>query len=199
MTQVQAGRATGRWRSVTRSPVVRILGRSFLVAVSVMLVAFSLMRLAPGDPVVVLLGDQATNENIANMRALLGLNGSYPEQLVHYLQGLAAGDMGRSVVFGVPVTTLIGQALPVTLQLMLVAILLTVVVAVPLAVYVALHPTGRVASLFLVGSSFFVSMPAFFVGLMALLVAAVWLKIAPVAGITATFRAPSSTCGCRRS
>lgn len=184
MTQVQAGRATGRWRSVTRSPVVRILGRSFLVAVSVMLVAFSLMRLAPGDPVVVLLGDQATNENIANMRALLGLNGSYPEQLVHYLQGLAAGDMGRSVVFGVPVTTLIGQALPVTLQLMLVAILLTVVVAVPLAVYVALHPTGRVASLFLVGSSFFVSMPAFFVGLMALLVAAVWLKIAPVAEIT---------------
>src|SRR4051794_29560201 len=148
-----------------------------------MVVAFSLMRLAPGDPVVVLLGDQATTENIANMRELLGLNGSYPEQLLHYVQGLAAGDMGRSVVFGVPVTTLIGQALPVTLQLMLVAIILTVVVAVPLAVYVALHPRGRIASLFLVGSSFFVSMPAFFVGLMALLVAAVWLKIAPVAGV----------------
>ncbi len=81
--------------SVTRSPFFRILGRSFLVAVSVMLVAFSLMRLAPGDPVVVLLGDQATTENIADMRALLGLNGSYPEQLVHYVQGLASGDMGK--------------------------------------------------------------------------------------------------------
>src|SRR6476646_7012168 len=149
-----------------------------------MLVAFSLMRLAPGDPVVVLLRDPATAENIHRMRTLLGLDGTYPEQLLHYLQGLAAGNMGNSVVFGVPVTTLIGQAMPVTLQLMLVAILLTVVVAVPLAVYVALHPTGRIASLFLVGSSFFVSMPAFFVGLMALLVAAVWLKIAPVAGIT---------------
>jgi peptide/nickel transport system permease protein len=133
--------------------------------------------------VVVLLGAQATDANIAAMRATLGLDGSYPEQLVHYIQGLAGGDMGISVVFGVPVTRLIGQAMPVTLQLMLVSILLTVFLAVPLAVYVALHPKGRVASVFLIGSSFFVSMPAFFVGLMALLVAAVWLKIAPVAGI----------------
>jgi peptide/nickel transport system permease protein len=171
------------FRFATRSPVLRILGRSLLVAVSVMVVAFSLMRLSPGDPVVVLLGDQATEENIARMRTALGLNGNYLDQLVTYLRGLASGDMGNSIVYGVPVTTLIGQAVPVTLQLMLVSILLTVVVAVPLSVYVALHPTGRVASLFLVGSSFFVSMPAFFVGLIALLVAAVWLKVAPVAGI----------------
>jgi peptide/nickel transport system permease protein len=148
-----------------------------------MLVAFSLMRIAPGDPVVVLLGDQATEENIAAMRATLGLDGSYPEQLFRYVQGLARGDMGESIVFGVPVLTLIAQAVPVTLQLMLVSVLVTVVVAVPLSVYVALHPGGRAASLFLIGSSFFVSMPAFFVGLMALLVAAVWLKVAPVAGM----------------
>ncbi len=89
--------------------------------------------------------------------------------------------------------------MPVTLQLMLVSILLTVFVAVPLAVYVALHPTGRIASLFLIGSSFFVSMPAFFVGLMALLVAAVWLKVAPVSRDgRRTCPAPSSTCGSRR-
>ena len=148
-----------------------------------MLVSFSLMRLAPGDPVTVLLGENATLENVARMRELLGLNGSYLDQLATYLSGIASGSLGQSVVFGVPVTTLIGQALPVTLQLMLVSMLLTVVVAVPLAVYVAVHPTGRIASLFLVGSSFFVSMPVFFVGLIALLVAAVWLKIAPVAGI----------------
>lgn len=172
-----------RRRSPTRSPILRILGRSFLVAVSVMLVSFTLMRLTPGDPVVTLLGDQATTENIAHMRTLLGLNGSYPEQLVTYLSGLAHGNMGNSVVFGVPVTTLLGQAMPITLQLMLVSITITVVVAVPLAVYVALHPTGRIASLFLVGSSIFVSMPSFFVGLLALLIAAVWLKVAPVAGI----------------
>jgi peptide/nickel transport system permease protein len=180
---VRARRVTKPFGRLTRSPILRILARSFMVAVSVMLVAFSLMRIAPGDPVVVLLGDQATEENIAAMRTALGLDGSYPEQLANYLQGLAGGDMGKSIAFGVPVTRLIAQAMPVTLQLMLVSILLTVFVAVPLAVYVALHPTGRVASLFLIGSSFFVAMPAFFVGLMALLVAAVWLKVAPVAGM----------------
>ncbi len=148
-----------------------------------MLVAFSLMRLSPGDPVVVLLGDNATDASIARMRAQLGLDGSIPEQLVRYLEGIAQGDLGRSVVFGTPVSTLIGQAMPVTLQLMLVSILMTIFVAVPVAVYVALHPRGRVASLFLIGSSFSVSLPGFFVGLMALLVAAVWLKVAPVAGI----------------
>jgi peptide/nickel transport system permease protein len=64
-----------------------------------------------------------------------------------------------------------------------VAITMTVLFAIPISVYVALHPRGRFASLFLLGSSFFVSMPAFFIGLLALLIAAVWLKIAPVAGI----------------
>ncbi len=171
------------YRVAARSPLLRILGRSLFVAVAVMLVAFSLMRLAPGDPVVVLLGDNATDESIALMRTQLGLNGSYPEQLATYLGGLARGDMGKSVVFGVSVSRLIGQALPVTLQLMLVSITMTVLFAIPISVYVALHPRGRVASLFLIGSSFFVSMPAFFIGLLALLIAAVWLKIAPVAGM----------------
>lgn len=167
----------------TRSPVLRILVRSALVAVSVMLVSFSLMRLTPGDPVVALLGENATDESIARLRTLLGLNGTVPEQFVTYIGNLLRGDMSDSIVFGVPVTTLIGRAVPVTLQLMLVSMVFTVLLAVPIAVYVALHPRGRFASAFLIASSFFVSMPAFFVGLLALLIAAVWLKIAPVAGI----------------
>jgi peptide/nickel transport system permease protein len=130
-----------------------------------------------------LLGDQATPELIAKMHEQLGLNGSYLEQLAHYLAGLAHGDMGKSLVYDVPVTTLIAQAVPVTLQLMLVSITMTVVFAVPIAVYVALNPKGRPASAFLVAASLFVSTPAFFSGLMALLIASVWLKIAPVAGI----------------
>jgi peptide/nickel transport system permease protein len=183
LTQVNGRRVTRPLGRVARSPIARILGRSLLVATSVMLVAFSLMRLSPGDPVVVLLGENATEESIARMREQLGLNGTLPEQLFRYLGGLTQGDLGDSVVFSTPVSTLIGQAVPVTLQLMLVSIALTVFVAVPIAVYVALHPRGRVARLFLIGSSFSVSMPGFFVGLLALLVAAVWLKIAPVAGM----------------
>ena len=67
--------------SPTRSPILRIAGRAFLVSIAVMLVSFSLMRLSPGDPVTVLLGENATDEAIANMREQLGLNGTFLEQL----------------------------------------------------------------------------------------------------------------------
>ena len=148
-----------------------------------MIVSFSLMRLSPGDPVTVLLGENATDEAIANMREQLGLNGTFLEQLVNYVGGLLQGDLGESIVFSTPVTELIAAAMPVTLSLMLVTIIFTLLMAVPIAVYVGQHPRGKVASVFLVSSSFFVSSPSFFVGLMALLIFAVWLDIAPVAGI----------------
>jgi peptide/nickel transport system permease protein len=152
----------------------------------VMLVSFTLIRLSPGDPVTVLLGENATDEAIASMREQLGLTGTFPEQLARYLGGLARGDLGRSIVFSTPVTTLIAQAMPVTLSLMLVTISLTLLFAVPIAVYVGQHPRGKIASIFLVSSTFFLSSPSFFVGLMALLIFAVWLDIAPVAGIQGT-------------
>jgi peptide/nickel transport system permease protein len=172
--------------SPTRSPILRIIGRAFLVSIAVMLVSFTLIRLSPGDPVTVLLGENATDEAIASMREQLGLTGTFPEQLGRYLGGLARGDLGRSIVFSTPVTTLIAQAMPVTLSLMLVTISLTLLFAVPIAVYVGQHPRGKIASIFLVSSTFFLSSPSFFVGLMALLIFAVWLDIAPVAGIQGT-------------
>jgi peptide/nickel transport system permease protein len=170
----------------TRSPVLRIIGRAFLVSVAVMLVSFSLMRLSPGDPVTVLLGENATDEAIATMREQLGLNGTFLEQLARYVGGLVRGDLGRSVVFSTPVTTLIAAAMPVTLSLMLVTISMTLLLAVPIAVYVGQHPRSKLAAVFLVSSTFFLSSPSFFVGLMALLIFAVWLDIAPVAGIQGT-------------
>jgi peptide/nickel transport system permease protein len=170
----------------TRSPALRIIGRAVVVSIAVMLVSFSLMRLSPGDPVTVLLGENATDQAIENMREQLGLNGSFLDQLAKYLGGLARADLGRSVVFASPVTALIGAAMPVTLSLMLVTILMTLVLAVPIAVYIGQHPRSKFANVFLVASSFFVSTPSFFVGLMALLIFAVWLKIAPVAGIVGT-------------
>ena len=151
-----------------------------------MLVSFSLMRLSPGDPVTVLLGENATDESIATLREQLGLNGTFPEQLVRYLGDLVRGDLGDSVVFRTPVTTLITAAMPVTLSLMLVTITMTLLLAVPIAVYVGQHPRSKFATFFLVASSFFVSSPSFFVGLMALLIFAVWLGVAPVAGIVGT-------------
>jgi len=126
------------------------------------------------------------DQAIANMREQLGLNGTFLEQLARYVGGLFRGDLGKSVVFSSPVTSLIGAALPVTLSLMLVTITFTVVLAVPLAVYIGQHPSGKLATVFLFLSSFFVSTPAFFVGLLALLIFAVRLGIAPVAGIQGT-------------
>lgn len=181
MSAVQA--RVGGLRLPTRAPLLRIVLRAILVAAAVTWVSFSLIRLTPGDPAILLLGDQATDELLARMREQLGLNGSYFEQLGRYAAGLLRGDLGKSVVFSAPVTQLIGQAVPITLQLMLVAISMTVLFAVPIGVFVALNPKGRLASVFLVLASLFVSTPGFFTGLMGILIAAVWLKVAPVAGI----------------
>jgi ABC-type dipeptide/oligopeptide/nickel transport system permease component len=168
---------------LTRSPLLRIVGRAVVVSAAVLLISFSLMRLSPGDPVTVLLGENATDEAIANMREQLGLNGTFFEQLAHYVGGLLHGDLGQSISFSTPVTTLIAAALPVTLSLMLVTIVFTVALSIPVALFVGQHPRGKVAKVFLVVSSFFVSTPAFFTGLIGLLIFAVTLKVAPVAGI----------------
>src|SRR4051794_34447346 len=83
-------------RQIARSRPLRRLGRSILVGFGVMCVSFGLIRFIPGDPVALMLGDMATPENIANMRAALGLNGTLPEQFLSYAGHLLQGDLGTS-------------------------------------------------------------------------------------------------------
>jgi len=158
------------------------LGRAFLVSFGVMLVAFLLLRLAPGDPAAVLLGDLATPEALAELRAELGLNGSFSEQLARYLGKIMRGDLGTSLASNQPVIALIGRALPVTLWLVALTAAIALLLAVPLGLVAALHHRTWFGHAFRAAVSLLLATPVFFSGLILILFFAMQLQVAPVAG-----------------
>ncbi len=117
------------------------LARRLLSTLPVLLVVavlvFLILRLTPGDPAAVLAGDQATTEQIAMIRANLGLDRSIPEQFLIWFGHLLQGDLGQSYYYKMEVTDLIAQRIEPTLSLALITITIAVLVAVPLGVLAA--------------------------------------------------------------
>src|SRR6185295_20178382 len=87
------------------------------VVVGVVTLMFFLIRLAPGDPALLLVGPTATEEQVAAQRQALGLDRPLPEQYVAWLGRFVRGDWGRSIATGRPVRDLLGEAVPATLAL----------------------------------------------------------------------------------
>ena len=114
----------------------RLLGTlPVLLVVSVLV--FLMLRLTPGDPAAVLAGDAASTEQIARIRANLGLDRSVPEQYAIWFGHVVTGDLGQSYYYKTPVTTLIAQRLEPTVSLATLTIVIAVIVAVPLGVLAA--------------------------------------------------------------
>ena len=117
------------------------LARRLLSTLPVLLVVavlvFLILRLTPGDPAAVLAGDAATTEQIALIRANLGLDRSIPEQFAIWFGHLLQGDLGQSYYYKMPVTELIAQRIEPTLSLAVITITIAVLVAVPLGVLAA--------------------------------------------------------------
>ena len=103
---------------------------------SVML--FILLKLTPGDPVLIILGERATAQNYEALRHDLGLDQPYPVQYLAWIGHVAQGDFGKSLRNGAPVRGEIQSRLPATLQLGIAALLLSVVVALPLGILSAM-------------------------------------------------------------
>jgi peptide/nickel transport system permease protein len=150
-----------------------------LLAMSVFV--FLLIRLVPGDPVRTMLGFRATPENVATVRAQLHLDESLPSQYVAWLTGILSGDLGQDYVSGVSVSTLIGQRLPVTAELTLLAMVFGIVVGVPLGVLASRghRLTRRLADGFVVGG---VAVPDFWLGTLLVLLFAATLGWLPPSG-----------------
>lgn len=149
-----------------------------LVAVSV----FLLMRLIPGDPAQLMLGDAATPEEVEALRRSMGLEEALPLQFVHWAGAALTGDLGRSITNGLPVLPLILDRFSVTALIVLVAVGLAVLIAVPLGMLAA-WKQNRPADLAVVGfATLMLSIPSFWLGLILLLVFGVWLRWLPVVG-----------------
>lgn len=163
--------------------VVRSLAVAFIVAT----VAFSILRLAPGDPVATILGDQATPEAVARLRSQLGLDGNLLQQYLAFIGGLFQGDLGVSVTSRVPVVTIIVNSIGPTLALIAVSSVIGFLVSVPLGLFLALRPRSVLTKSVNFVSTLSLSTPGFYLGLIALMLFAVALGIAPVAGYDPSF------------
>ena len=167
--------------------VARRLLRAVLVAWGVSLVAFALVRIVPGDPVAVLLGDLASEERIQRLREELHLTGSFVNQYLGYMSDLLKLDFGRSIMTTRPVLTGIGDTLPVTLWLTGFGMLVAVVIALPLGVVGGLTRSNLYRLSFNLLSSALIATPVFVSGVLLLLPFAVWLRWVPVAGYEYAF------------
>jgi peptide/nickel transport system permease protein len=151
-----------------------LLGISFLV--------FMLMHIAPGDPISLLLGDDATPADIERTRRELGLDKPLMVQYWDFLTRAVQGDFGRSLKFNEPVMKLVVERLPATLELAFISLIVAIIIAVPLGVYSAIKHNSLFdhagMSVALIG----VSLPNFWLGIMLIYFLGGQLNLLPVAG-----------------
>jgi peptide/nickel transport system permease protein len=164
------------------SYTLRRLAATIPVMGVVALFVFSLLYLSPGDPAAVIAGDIATADDIARIRAKLGLDQPYFERFGTWLWALAHGDLGTSIFTGLPVTTLIGQRVEPTLALTLCTLLVAVALAVPLGVIAAARAGSFVDRMVMALSVLGFSVPVFVLAYGLVLLFAVGLEWLPVQG-----------------
>lgn len=153
-----------------------------LTAAAAVVATFVMLRIAPGDPISVLLGDMATDAEIAAAREAYGLDQPVWQQLLIYMRRAMTLDFGHSISQGVPVYELVLSRLPATALLAAATMALVIVVAIPLGVLAAVYKGGlvdRIAN----GSAFvMISLPEFWVGIVLILLFSRWLGWLPSGG-----------------
>jgi peptide/nickel transport system permease protein len=160
--------------------------RRVLATIPVMLIVtvfvFALLRIAPGDPAATIAGDNATSEDIARVRASLGLDKPIVEQLAIWVSSLAEGDLGTSIYSRLPVTKLIGQRLEPTLLLTLTTLIIAVGVAVPLGVLAAWKAGTWIDRAVMLFAVLGFSLPVFWLGFLFIYGFSIKLQWLPVQG-----------------
>ncbi|MEJ5202552.1 MAG: ABC transporter permease [Anaerolineales bacterium] len=149
------------------------------VVIGILLVTFTIVRLIPGDPCVVMLGEKATREKCDEFMARYGMDKPIPVQFVRYLSNLAQGDFGNSLRFGRPVVDLIAERLPMTIELTIGAMLFSTFFGILLGIISALKRNTIIDTVTMILANIGISMPVFWLGLMLAYVFALLLKDTP--------------------
>lgn len=163
-------------------PFLARLLHVLVVLVVVSLATVLLLDLMPGDPAAVMLGESATPERVAALRAQLGLDEPFFQRYFDWVGGLLHGDLGHSIVSGRPVLEDIMSRLAVTLELAVLATVLAVAVSIPAAVYCAYRTDRLFDRAWTTATSLFVSIPGFVAGVLLAYVFAVQLGLLPLLG-----------------
>ena len=135
-----------------------------------------------GDPVDMLVPENATVEQVESARARLGLDKPLPVQYGIFLKDVLHGNFGKSYTYGKPAMGLIMERMPATLELVAIAALLVLIIAIPLGVYAGAYPKRRSSKIIMSGSILGISLPSFWVGMMMIYIFAVMLRALPASG-----------------
>ncbi|HEU6450287.1 MAG TPA: ABC transporter permease [Gemmatimonadaceae bacterium] len=166
--------------------MLSFLARRVLLAIptlfGVLVVVFALLYVAPGDPVMEMVGERADSATIARLREELKLDEPLPTQFAHYAGGVLRGDLGRSYITNRPIVSDIRERFPRTLQLAASAMLLAAVVGITIGVLAAARPNGWFDRLSLALAYLGISFPVYWVGLILILFVAVGLRWLPPSG-----------------
>jgi ABC-type dipeptide/oligopeptide/nickel transport system permease component len=164
--------------------VLRRLLLAVFVLWGVATVVFIVVRMVPADPALLIAGQTATPAQLAELRHEMGLDQPLLLQYLQYLGRVATGDFGSSYLQGVPASTMIGQTLPNTALLAVLACALALVVSFPLGLLAALRVNGFADRVVTTMSLVVQALPGFWVGVVLLLIFSRTLKWLPSAGLS---------------
>ena len=166
--------------------MIRLVGRRLLgtlpTLLGVLVVAFLLLNVAPGDPVAAMVGERADAATMARLRAELRLDDPLPARFGHYVWGIVRGDLGRSYITARPIAQDLKERFPKTAELALAAMTLAALAGITLGVLSAVRPGGAFDRIAMLLSYLGVSFPVYWVGLLLILVFAVALRWLPPSG-----------------
>ena len=149
----------------------------------VVTVVFLLLRLIPGDPAEFIMGDYATKEGLALLRAQMGLDLPLYKQYAIFIADWAKGDMGRSLISGQPALKEVLSVFPYSIHLATAGMFIATVVGIPLGVFSAIRQNTLVDYSAMAVALFGVSMPVFWIGIMAILLFSYYLPYFPATGL----------------
>ena len=183
-------------RRAIRSPGARLVGRRLLAAIPVLLgvtfLTYVVMNLLPGDAAQELLGANATPAEVHQLEIQLHLNEPFWERYGNWLGGLVHGNLGTALSGGEPVTTILGQRLPVTAELLLYAFMASIAFAVALAVLAARKPNGLADRFSMVVSMTGLSVAPYVLALVLIYVFAVRIQVFPAIGYVPLTASPAA-------
>jgi len=166
--------------------VARFLLRRLLLTIPVLIgvatLVFSLIHLVPGDPVQAMLGESASPQDVAQLRTKLGLDRPLLQQYASFARGVVRGDLGTSLRTNQPVTGIILERMPATMELAASAMVVAILFSIPLGIIAAVGKGTYVDHVATTVSLIGISMPTFWLGPLLAIVFSVWLGWFPVSG-----------------
>lgn len=171
--------------------LIRRLVHSVIVLIIVTLMVFFMMRLVPGDPILLLIPDESgvvSDEQIAALRHKYGIDRPVMMQYLYWISNVVRGDLGTSILHNLSVADQISARLPITVHLGLLAFVISIFIGIPLGVVSAVRRGSWLDTVLTLFANFGITVPIFWLGIMMVYVFGLYLNVLPVFGYTSPFQ-----------